>query len=368
MAQSAYLPYLLNYQLAANYQMRGTTLKESDYHLPFGFNIENGLHFLNPFGHYLTGLYARCYENFINTELQLAQNCSFYSQKAAKENAQTPPNRIDFENSKPAKQANCFNQINESNTAQLYNEALKSKWQPLSDVKDVGYTQVKSGDTDSVPESRTLHQRDKHSDPRSDRLNKDRHTVDAMQGTPDVRCQTSDISRGASGRKSDMSRGKPAVSSDSADVKVDYPGIKSKVPPVTDNNLGQLPAWVFCTRYSDRPSSGPRYRKPRQRTKSEIDKRPRTAFTTQQLQRLRLEFESCPYLCEKRRKHLSVELQLSESQIKIWFQNKRAKLKKRTGRKNSLALRLMEEGLYNHSTIVAEDSADQDSLMSTDNH
>ena len=47
-------------------------------------------------------------------------------------------------------------------------------------------------------------------------------------------------------------------------------------------------------------------------------------------------------------------------QVKIWFQNKRAKLKKGCGVRNPLAQLLMEEGLYNHSTIVVRDS-DSDS-------
>merc|ERR1711936_604797 len=57
---------------------------------------------------------------------------------------------------------------------------------------------------------------------------------------------------------------------------------------------GQLwPAWVFCTRYSDRPSSGPRARKMKKtdgstspssasrEASSSDDKRPRTAFTSE---------------------------------------------------------------------------------------
>ncbi|XP_070700825.1 homeobox protein engrailed-1-B-like [Pempheris klunzingeri] len=111
------------------------------------------------------------------------------------------------------------------------------------------------------------------------------------------------------------------------------------------------PAWVYCTRYSDRPSSGPRSRKPKKApAPSKEDKRPRTAFTTEQLHRLKAEFQSSRYLTEQRRQSLAQELGLNESQIKIWFQNKRAKIKKSSGDKNSLALHLMAQGLYNHST------------------
>ncbi|XP_026123571.1 homeobox protein engrailed-2a isoform X1 [Carassius auratus] len=133
------------------------------------------------------------------------------------------------------------------------------------------------------------------------------------------------------------------------------------------NSSGQLsqpmlwPAWVYCTRYSDRPSSGsPRSRKPKKKNASKEDKRPRTAFTAEQLQRLKAEFQTNRYLTEQRRQSLAQELGLNESQIKIWFQNKRAKIKKASGTKNTLALHLMAQGLYNHSTTSKEDKSDSD--------
>ena len=85
-------------------------------------------------------------------------------------------------------------------------------------------------------------------------------------------------------------------------------------------------------------------------------KRPRTAFTGSQLNRLKHEFEKCKYLTGEKRQYLANELKLNESQIKIWFQNKRAKIKKSSGVKNTLALQLMAQGLYNHGSNKNDES------------
>ncbi|ESO04671.1 hypothetical protein HELRODRAFT_127402, partial [Helobdella robusta] len=115
------------------------------------------------------------------------------------------------------------------------------------------------------------------------------------------------------------------------------------------------PAWVYCTRYSDRPSSATtttnnnmtNQQQQQQQQQQQDEKRPRTAFTGDQLARLKREFNENKYLTEERRTCLAKELSLNESQIKIWFQNKRAKMKKASGVKNQLALQLMAQGLYN---------------------
>jgi len=95
----------------------------------------------------------------------------------------------------------------------------------------------------------------------------------------------------------------------------------------------------------------------KRRERNPEEKRPRTAFTSEQLGRLKREFEDNKYLTEKRRQDLAQDLQLNESQIKIWFQNKRAKLKKGTtqGRRDGLAAHLMAQGLYNHSTVPIDE-------------
>ena len=61
-------------------------------------------------------------------------------------------------------------------------------------------------------------------------------------------------------------------------------------------------------------------RKTKRKGQIEEEKRPRTAFTADQLERLKQQFLDNKYLTEKRRQELAHELGLNESQIKIWFQ------------------------------------------------
>ncbi|VDN56308.1 unnamed protein product, partial [Dracunculus medinensis] len=57
-------------------------------------------------------------------------------------------------------------------------------------------------------------------------------------------------------------------------------------------------------------------------------RRARTAFTYEQLVALENKFKSTRYLSVCERLNLAVALQLSETQVKIWFQNRRTKWKK----------------------------------------
>ncbi|KAJ8707098.1 hypothetical protein PYW08_011232 [Mythimna loreyi] len=78
-------------------------------------------------------------------------------------------------------------------------------------------------------------------------------------------------------------------------------------------------------------------------------KRARTAFSAQQIKSLEAEFEKNRYLSVAARGRLARQLRLTETQIKIWFQNRRTKWK----RKYTNDIELLAQQYYSSLGIVS---------------
>ncbi|KAG7234082.1 hypothetical protein INR49_005934, partial [Caranx melampygus] len=75
-------------------------------------------------------------------------------------------------------------------------------------------------------------------------------------------------------------------------------------------------------------SCGPAEEAPKLQRSKAKGRRIRTAFTVEQLQILEHSFRRCHYLSVLERHSIAAALRLSETQVKIWFQNRRTKWKK----------------------------------------
>nr|BAD91047.1 homeodomain protein HpNot [Hemicentrotus pulcherrimus] len=87
-------------------------------------------------------------------------------------------------------------------------------------------------------------------------------------------------------------------------------------------------------------------------------KRVRTIFTQEQLERLEQEFDRQQYMVGSERLYLAAELNLSESQVKVWFQNRRIKWRKQNFEKQQVHLahiRSVQESRHESDPSSEED-------------
>ncbi|XP_034944055.1 homeobox protein MSH-D-like [Chelonus insularis] len=112
----------------------------------------------------------------------------------------------------------------------------------------------------------------------------------------------------------------------------EYPTSLTSAPFLYGNWFTQSKANQLFGLQAPKPS-GRRSRKPG------IDRKPRQAYSAKQLEKLEAEFKVDKYLSVSKRMELSKTLNLTEVQIKTWFQNRRTKWKKQLTSRLKIAQR-----------------------------
>ncbi|OCT95867.1 homeobox protein Hox-D3-like [Xenopus laevis] len=139
--------------------------------------------------------------------------------------------------------------------------------------------------------------------------------------------------------KSDSPLPKSASTQSCTTNKSTGPLVSSDVTsPHKKNKVSNLPKQIFPWMKESRQNSKQKKQAPppaedapsvdNSFLSSAASKRARTAYTNSQLVELEKEFHFNRYLCRPRRLEMAKLLNLSERQIKIWFQNRRMKFKK----------------------------------------
>ncbi|XP_036889420.1 homeobox protein DLX-4 isoform X2 [Sturnira hondurensis] len=83
-----------------------------------------------------------------------------------------------------------------------------------------------------------------------------------------------------------------------------------------------------CRRDAEKPSLSPEPSERLPQAPTKKLRKPRTIYSSLQLQHLNQRFQHTQYLALPERAQLAAQLGLTQTQVKIWFQNKRSKYKK----------------------------------------
>ncbi|XP_039290930.1 homeobox protein 10-like [Nilaparvata lugens] len=152
------------------------------------------------------------------------------------------------------------------------------------------------------------------------------------------RRETSSCGGGTSMYNTDDNRVSPAagVSSTYSDAGIDYAGLSYSASLLYGGWFAAAAASKNSAQIFGLQAPKPVGRRSR---KPGMDRKPRQAYSAKQLERLEAEFKSDKYLSVSKRMELSKALNLTEVQIKTWFQNRRTKWKKQLASRLKMAHR-----------------------------